>query len=106
MHESPFLFIPLCRRVPCTKGTYCIACLLMLQLDCPLYTCGQRQNPRIAERMSCAECSMIFNVYCFERGKYAQCSECQQFRNFMLVKSPIGKVELCVLHHLTCCVIS
>jgi hypothetical protein len=81
MHESPFVFNPLCRTVPCTKGMYeyCIGCLLILQLDCQVYTCGQWQNLRIAER------SDVLNaLYCFERGKYVQCSECQQFWNFML----------------------
>jgi hypothetical protein len=41
VHEYPFLFSPLCRTVPRTEGTYCIGYLLLLQLDCPVYTCGQ-----------------------------------------------------------------
>jgi hypothetical protein len=51
MRESPFLFSPLYRMVPYTKGMYCIGCLLLLQLDCPVYTCGQLQNLRVAGRM-------------------------------------------------------
>jgi hypothetical protein len=39
---------------------------------------------RIAGRMWCVECFMIFNVYCFGIGKYVQCSECQKLRNFIL----------------------
>jgi hypothetical protein len=63
MHESPFLFSPLCRMVPCTKGMYCIGYLLILQLDCPVYTCYQLQHLRIVGRTWCAECSIIFYVY-------------------------------------------
>jgi hypothetical protein len=51
MRESPFHFSPLCRMVPCTKGTYCIGYLLILQLDRPVYIHGQLQNLRIAGRM-------------------------------------------------------
>jgi hypothetical protein len=63
MHESTFPFSPLCRTVPCTKGMYCI-----LQLDCSVYTRGQRQNLRIGERMWCAEC--ILNIVLRERNMY------------------------------------
>jgi hypothetical protein len=73
MHESPFLFSPLCRKVPCAKGMCCFGHLLILQLHCPIYACGQLQNLKIARKMRCAECSMIFSVYCFGRGKYVQC---------------------------------
>jgi hypothetical protein len=42
------LFSSLFRTVPRTKGRYYIGYLLLLQLDCSVYTCGQLQNLRIA----------------------------------------------------------
>jgi hypothetical protein len=44
MHDSSFLFSPPCRAAPYTKGAYCIRYLLLLQLDCPVYTCDQLEE--------------------------------------------------------------
>jgi hypothetical protein len=77
-------------------------CLLRLQLDCPVYTSGQRQNLRIAERMRCAECSVIFNVY-----KYGFEREiCTVPRMPTILKLYVGPLTLrlsllfCVMEHL------
>lgn len=54
---SPFLFSPLYRMVPCKKGMYCIRCILPLQVECPVSSCGQ---PQIQGQLE--ECNVLGGV--------------------------------------------
>jgi hypothetical protein len=73
--------------IQCTEGTYCIRYLLLLQLDCPVYTCGQLHNLRIVGVLWRDKCFMLLwegSIYMAQnvnrRGQYIHGSECKQER--------------------------